>query len=440
MTFMKRTGSFVGSLYCKALLFIVAVLMFGIQGFSQEPSEIHLPQSTVTHIDLIEVIGRAFNKNKPARSDSLIEGVKYLSFLPIIGYGPANGFILGAAVSVTDVLGDKRTTKLSSALMGLTVTSQQQVLLSARSAIYLPGDKWFFPGDFRLWIFAQPTYGLGIYGLNSEVNFSLNGVETSKTIQAQPMRFNYIRFYETAVRKISSKWYAGMGINLDGHANIQDQSLDTANQKITSNYYYSAKYGFSPTHYSTNGVTLNLIMNSRDNPVNAFKGGYINLSFRVNQKLLGSSQNSTMLYAEGRNYIPLKKSKPGFVLAFWTWGVFVTSGNVPYLALPAIGWDTYGRSGRGYIQGRLRGLNMVYGETECRMPISRNGLFGIVAFLNVTTASNPITEQKLFNSVAPGYGVGLRIKMNKVDRTNICIDYGVGQSSSGIYFSIQEAF
>ncbi len=89
------------------------------------------------------------------------------------------------------------------------------------------------------------------------------------------------------------------------------------------------------------------------------------------------------------------------ILAFWTWGQFITSGNVPYLALPSIGWDTYGRSGRGYVQGRFRGTNMVYGESEFRMPISRNGLFGAVAFINATTASNPTTGQTLFNALAP---------------------------------------
>ncbi len=98
------------------------------------------------------------------------------------------------------------------------------------------------------------------------------------------------------------------------------------------------------------------------------------------------------------------------VLAFWTWGQFVTSGNVPYLALPSIGWDTYGRSGRGYVQGRFRGTNMVYGESEFRMPISRNGLFGAVAFINATTASNPLTSQALFDSLAPGYGLGFESK------------------------------
>ena len=35
------------------------------------------------------------------------------------------------------------------------------------------------------------------------------------------------------------------------------------------------------------------------------------------------------------------------LLAFWTFGNLVTGGEAPYLDLPATGWDTYGRSGRG---------------------------------------------------------------------------------------------
>ncbi len=383
-----------------------------------------------------------FNKKGPARSDILIPGVRNVSLLPIVGYGPANGFVIGTAISATNLLGSQSNTQLSSALLSISITTKQQVLLCARSNIYLPGNTWYIPGDVRLLFFAQPTYGLGIYGLNSTSNFNIDGTDVSRSVLEQPMRFNYIRFYETVLKEIFPYWYAGVGINIDDHYSIDDQSLklDTPNQVITSNYYYSTKYGFNPTHYSTNGLSLQITEDSRDNPINAYKGIYANLSFRVNEKFFGGTQNSTILYAEWRNYIALQKSKPGLVLAFWTWGEFITSGNVPYLALPSIGWDTYGRSGRGYVQGRFRGANMVYGESEFRLPISRNGLFGAVAFLNATTASNPITGQVLFASLAPGYGIGLRIKMNMKDRTNICVDYGRGQSSSGLYFNIQETF
>ena len=424
-------------------VFALAILsVFYVHGFAQKNPIEPAPQNTVNPVDLIGVIGKIFNKQGPARSDIIVPGVSNVSLLPIIGYGPANGFVIGAAISATNLLGDKINTQLSSALLSISLTTKDQILLCARSDIYLPGNSWYIPGDVRLLIFAQPTYGLGIYGLDATLNFNVDGTDVSKSVLQQPMRYNYIRFYETVMKEIFPYWYAGIGVNIDYHYDIDDQSLqlDTPNQNITSHYYYSTKYGFNPLHYSTNGLLFKITHDSRDNPINSYKGMYASLGFRVNEKIFGGSQSSTMLYAEWRNYIPLKKTKPGMVLAFWTWGQFITSGNVPYLALPSIGWDTYGRSGRGYVQGRFRGTNMVYGESEFRMPISRNGLFGAIAFLNATTASNPITGQALFNSLAPGYGLGLRIKMNMKDRTNICIDYGRGLGSHGIYFNIQETF
>jgi outer membrane protein assembly factor BamA len=402
------------SLFALAILFI-----FHIHGFSQKnPSELG-QQNTVNPVDLIGIIGEIFNKQGPARNDIIVPGVNNVSILPIIGYGPANGFVLGAAISATNLLGDKKNTQLSAALMSISVTTKDQILLCARSDIYLPGNSWYIPGDVRLLFFAQPTYGLGIYGLDGTLNFNVDGTDVSTPVLQQPMRYNYIRFYETAMKEISPNWYAGIGVNIDYHFEIDDQSLqlDTPNPKITSHYFYSTRYGFNPLHYSTNGLLFKVTEDSRDNPINSYKGIYASLGFRVNEKIFGGSQNSTMLYAEWRNYIPLQKNRPGMVLAFWTWGQFVTSGNVPYLALPSIGWDTYGRSGRGYVQGRFRGTNMVYGESEFRMPISRNGLFGAVAFVNATTASNPVTGQTLFNSLAPGYGLGSAYK-NEYERQN----------------------
>jgi hypothetical protein len=81
-------------------------------------------------------------------------------------------------------------------------------------------------------------------------------------------------------------------------------------------------------------------------------------------------------------------------------------------------------------------------STEFRFRISKNGFLGGVTFVNFTTASNPLpySNQPLFNTIAPGYGVGLRIKMNKADLTNITADYGRGYGFSGIYLNIREAF
>jgi outer membrane protein assembly factor BamA len=418
-------------------LFLIQVPGYGQIKMTRYDS-IHLKQE----IDIFDIIRKWTGKPPKANIDTPQERVKNLSLLPIVGYSPANGFVVGGAVSITEFLGNPKTTQLSSALLNASFTTKEQILLNLRFDLFLKENKWAISGDNRLLFFAQPTYGLGIYGLQGQsYSFGLNGSSAVLTDSEQPMRFNYIRLYETFSRRVYKKWYAGFGLMFDIDFNIKDQSLKLDSPvHLTSNYVYSKAYGFDSAHYSANGISFQVIHDSRDNPVNAYSGTYLNLAFRINPISFGSTQSSTMLYYEWRNYIGVSKRIPRNVLAFWFWGVLVTSGHLPYLALPAITWDTYNRSGRGYIQGRFRGNNMIYEEAEFRYRISRNGLFGGVVFANFTTASNPLTGQKVFDSVAPGYGFGLRIKMNKKDRTNIAIDYGMGDGFSGVYFNIREAF
>jgi hypothetical protein len=157
---------------------------------------------------------------------------------------------------------------------------------------------------------------------------------------------------------------------------------------------------------------------------------------------LGSSQNSSSLFYDLRKYFVLgNRAVDKSILAFWSWGQFNTSGNIPYLALPSIGWDTYNRSGRGYVQGRLRGTNMMYLESEYRFPLTANGFLGAVIFVNGTTASNDFQKQSLFNSTAIGYGAGFRVKMDKRSRTSIGVDVGMENwNTRRIYFNLQECF
>ena len=71
----------------------------------------------------------------------------------------------------------------------------------------------------------------------------------------------------------------------------------------------------------------------------------------------------------------------------------------------------------------------------------KNGLLGMVAFLNATTISNLAQEERLFDSVAIAGGAGLRLLINKRSKTNLCFDFGVGKNGSrGIYLAVQEAF
>jgi hypothetical protein len=412
---------------------LVALLLMVNESFAQ-----------VGNKDFIDVV-------RPSKRDTLAKvtppltvGKTYYSILPVIGYGPAFGFLAGGAVSFTKLLGEAPT-KASSALVNFQVTTKNQFILNARSKIYLKENKWFVQGDWRLLLYSQPTYGLGINQSDADKGIAaINSGASSTELTPEPMKFKQVRFFEEAARKLgNSDFYAGVGVAIDQHFMIQDQLLDTVATSpdyfITSHYAYSKKTGFNPAGYGTNGIKLSILTDTRDNISNAYKGYYASISLVNNLKIGSNSEQSTQLMYDGRYYLGVSKLNPRQVLAFWSFGTFLLAGNMPYLALPSIGWDTYNRSGRGYIQGRYRGLNMLYNEAEYRFPISKSGLFGATLFVNSTNASSYYKD--LFYNIAIGYGAGLRMQMDKRARTNLTVDFGMAAKEfGGIYFNLQEAF
>ena len=128
------------------------------------------------------------------------------------------------------------------------------------------------------------------------------------------------------------------------------------------------------------------------------------------------------------------------MLALWHWASYALNGTVPYLELPATGYDTYGRSGRAYTMGRFKGPEYVDFEAEWRFPITKNKLLSGVAFVNMQSASDDLTK-KIFQYWATAGGAGLRILFNKESRSTICIDYARGShKSSGFFFGLNEVF
>ncbi|WP_417588312.1 BamA/TamA family outer membrane protein [Owenweeksia hongkongensis] len=380
--------------------------------------------------------------------DKLIREMSFVP-LPVIAANPANGFMYGLAPSASWLMGSEATTSRSSLVSTIIYTTKKQLILTFKTNVFLKDDGWNLMGDWRYFITSQPTYGLGT-GPQSARLVS-NGIEyddgdfSTGILEAQMMEFNYLRLHETALKRFGdSRFFAGVGYHLDLHSKINDQllNLDTIPPSITSHYAYSDDRGFDPEGYTLSGISLNGLYDSRDNTINPYSGRYAFVSLRINPEFLGSDQSSTMLWAEYRDYFGLSKKRPRHLLALWAYGSFVTSGNVPYLDLPAVGWDQFGRSGRAYPQGRFRGGGVMYGELEYRFPLQKNSdTFGGVLFANATTANNKDANIGLFEYVEPGVGVGWRIMLNKKARTNLTIDYAWGAyGSHGFYLNVNETF
>lgn len=363
--------------------------------------------------DVSDVIGKLFH-GKPAPEIDSVTSKAQISVVPAIGYTLVSRFALVLSGNVAWRNGPK--SRVSTVTASADYTQNKQFTIPIQTSIWTHDNDLNFIGDYRYYKYPQNTYGLGSSG---------------DIANEDPLDFSFVRFYEFALKHVAGDWYAGAGYMMDTHWSISDKG----NKNGTPADYQT--YGTAGRTISS-GVGLNLLLDSRDNSINPSRGWYGSLLYRDNFKALGSTTGWTSVIVDVRKYYKFPANSDN-VLAFWNYDWLVLNGHPPYLDLPSTSWDTNSATGRGYIQGRFRGARMIYLETEYRYKISRNGLIGGVLFVNAQSLSAaPGTK---LQTVQPAFGPGLRIKLNKVSKTNVAIDYGFGrQGSNGLFIDVGEAF
>lgn len=388
---------------------------------------------------------RQTDKAKPAEKGDI-----YFLLMPTVGYNPSYGFMYGIGATVSGFLGDPATTGISTALIGANYTTLNQLITNFRSNIYTENNKWLFNSDWRYMDTSQPTFGLGTGPSSTKI--ATNGFEISEGVfsapidEAQQMSYKLIRVYQTVSRKIDSTLYAGIGYHLDVYTDIEDELLNLESNPpvITSTYAYNSLYGFNQRQSVLSGFSFNTSFDTRDNQNDPYKGIFMSLNCKFNNEFFGSDKNSTILWLEARKYIDLSKDHKN-MLCFWGYTNLTLSGTLPYLNLPALGWDQFGRSGRGYMIGRFRGENLLYFETEFRKILIGTrripNLIGAVAFVNFTTASNKNNNITLMEYINPAGGLGIDLMLLPKARTSVGLDYGIGSyGSDGFYIRLNKAF
>jgi len=363
--------------------------------------------------DLYEVISRWLDENaKPA--DDTVTSKPVISVVPAIGYTLVSRFAIVLSGNVAFRTGPE--SRVSSIVASTSYTQNKQFSIPIQTSIWSRDNRYNFIGDYRFYKYPQSTFGLG---------------SSSKMDNDDPMDYKFIRFYETAYRRLTGNFYAGLGYMLDTHYDITDKG--NLNGAIAD----YERYGKS-AHSIASGFNVSTLYDSRDNGLNASRGALVSLTYRTAMRGLGSTENWNSLMVDARKYFKFPAGSEN-VIALWNFDWVVLNGSPAYLDLPSLSWDSNSATGRGYIQGRFRGAQMFYGEAEYRFKITGNGLIGGVVFGNLSTFS--AAQGSKLQAIQPGYGPGLRIKLNKVSKTNISLDYGFGnQGSHGLFIDVGEAF
>jgi hypothetical protein len=366
-----------------------------------------------TQLDAYDILTKLFRLKVAAKADSgkIKPGKLYFAFAPAVGYTLEAGALAALQVNTSFYTNDPQHTNLSVVSTEGQYSVHNQLMTFCIGNIWLNQNKYDLLTDWRYYQYPSYTYGLGentFYGNSDYVNYS------------------YVKAYQEILRHFNSSYYFGVGYDIDYHFNI------VSNTNVTD----FQEYNENQTTTTSSGVVVHFMYDNRTNQNNPKKAFYFSTEYRINSMLMGSSSDWQSLQLEARKYFKLSEHK---VLALWTWNELTFGGKVPYFELPSNGWDTYLNTGRGYIQGRFRGPDMVYDEAEFRFGILRSGLLGGVVFANVESVSSWPGNQ--FAGIDPGEGIGLRVKFNKHSDTNLCIDYGFGiQGSRGVFFNLGEVF
>ncbi|WP_317897860.1 BamA/TamA family outer membrane protein [Aurantibacillus circumpalustris] len=339
-----------------------------------------------------------------------------ITVVPFIGYTLQTrlaGIIAGNVAFYVDTLEE---TNQSAVSISCSYSQNNQIIAPLSSNIWTRKNKYNFLGNWRYYKYPEQTYGLGG---NTDLKDRVG------------LDYTFFLFREAVLRHFEgSHVYAGLGYNLSHHTNIKQV---TASPDTITDFDL---YGRTETSTSS-GISIHTLFDNRGNTINPKSGTYANLTYYNYSKLLGSNSNWQSVIVDLRKYFSLGKAKN--VLSFWSYNWFTFGGKVPYLDLPSTGWDAYSNIGRGYIQSRLRGQNLLYLETEYRFKILRSGFLGGVLFANAQSVTDWPSNK--FTAISPAAGFGLRIKLNKFSGTNLSIDYGFGtKGSQGLFINLGEVF
>jgi hypothetical protein len=401
-------------LYKRLLLFFCGIAMFAYSGAQTRDSVCKV----VPGKDILDILHHTLKNNRFGSRDTVCQktGRLHISLVPAAAYTLVTRWAVVMAANGAFYTDERKDANLSLVNTSLAYTQNKQIIFPIHTTIWTKENKLNLLGDWRFYQYPQYTYGLGAF---------------THTSDALLLNFSYITIRETVLKSIRPDFFAGLGYSLDYHWNIS--KLATIGEGAPSYDSYGAA-----SKTVSSGVTFNLLYDERRNPINPLAGYYGHIVYRPNFTFMGSDNNWQSLLIDLRKYFFLPGNSKN-ILAFWSYNWLTLSGKPPYVDLPSTAWDEYNNVGRGYIQSRFRGNNLLYLESEYRFQLLKNGLLGGVVFVNAQSVSEWPSNK--FDRILPGIGTGLRIKMNKHSNTNMCIDYGFGiEGSQGIFFGLGEMF
>ncbi len=340
-----------------------------------------------------------------AQNDSIKR--KNLLILPVIAKSIETGWSFGTVGALTFRISPKDTvSRTSNAEVLVLYSTKKQLVTAFNGTQYFHKEKFILTEQISFSSFPDKFWGLGKHSPD-------NAEEAYK--------FNQFYIYAHLLRKVAPHFFIGALFETQRVWNITYLSggLFDQQQVLGREGYQVAGFGTSFTY------------DKRNNAFSPDNGLFCQLFINHFDKFWGSKFNYSNVVIDLRKYIPVSKRQ---VLAFQLYS-FNNTGEVPIRSLASFGGAN---RMRGYYEGRYRALDQLVFQTEYRFPVYKR--VSAVAFGGTGNVGNSFRDYSL-SELKVSYGAGLRIALNKKERLNLRIDYGIGQGkNSGLYLQLGEAF
>ncbi|HMH21440.1 MAG TPA: BamA/TamA family outer membrane protein [Puia sp.] len=336
--------------------------------------------------------------------------IRHVLILPIIARSIETGWSFGLAGSSTfHLIGHGRhdsLTRTSNVQAVSLYTTRKQFVLALNGSIYFPGERFIINQQLSYSSFPDKFWGLG---------------KTTHDSSREDYRFRQYYVYLHPQRSLSNNLFLGLVYEYQRVFDIQYQPGGVFDKQNIA----------GRTDYQVSGLGLSFTYDTRNNAFYPDRGTMLQFYFDHFSKILGSDYQSTKFVLDLRKFISIR---PQQVLALQVYGFF-NAGDVPLRSLTALGGAN---DMRGYYEGRFRDKNLLTLQAEYRVHLI--GRLGAVGFGDMGNVGGHVSDLN-FQCLKYSWGGGLRIALNKTEKLNLRLDYGVsGGSSHGFYLQLGEAF
>ncbi|MEI7626938.1 MAG: BamA/TamA family outer membrane protein [Bacteroidota bacterium] len=341
-----------------------------------------------------------------AQKDSL-KSHQILLF-PVLTKSIETSWSFGVASSSTFKFSKKDTASRTSNIQTIMLYSlKKQFVAAINGAQYFKNERYILNEQMSYSSFPDKFWGLGKHSPDS--------AEEDYTFQQY-----YI--YLHLMRHLGNNIFAGVL--------FEYQNLLEVNYKKGGLFDQQQVVGRNGSKIS--GLGLSLTFDNRTNAFAPNSGSFAQIYFNHFNPIFGSEYLYTNFVIDLRKYISVSSKD---VLAFQGYSYSNIGNEIPLRSLATLGGMG---SMRGYYDGRYRDRQQLVFQTELRH--SFNKRFGAVAFGNIGDVGHNFTDFSL-PDLKYTYGAGLRYAINRSEKLNLRLDYGIGPGKNhGLYFELGEAF